>query len=93
MLLDISAGIHDGHKGSVLVSHSLRAFNEVADEKDKISQEDIDYIVKNEKIPSHLKSDGVDPAFGSREILFRRTSGKVRITLFEGAHDLLYESL
>ena len=90
-LVDISTGIHDGHTGSVPVSQAINAFNVLADEKDRISQEDIDYIVANEKIPESLIDPEMeaDPAFGSNVIYFRRQSGSARLTLFEGGHTLL----
>ncbi len=90
VILDISAGIHDGHAGnSVLVSHSIYAFNTVAEPKDRISEEDIAYIVEREEIPEHLRFEGVDLEYGTYKVLFRRVSGKVRLTLFEGGHNFL----
>lgn len=87
--VDISTGIHDGHIGSVPVSQALNAFNVIAHDRDKISAEDIEYIVKNESIPSGLaKSCRQDPSLG-RKIHFRRQSGNARITLFEGEHECL----
>lgn len=87
--LDINAGIHDGHTGSVPVSHSLLAFNLVARPEDIISQADIDYIIKNQAIPEHLGVPDEDPLYGTNKVLFRKTSGNTRITLFEGGHDLI----
>ncbi|MBE6390430.1 MAG: hypothetical protein E7043_09740 [Lentisphaerae bacterium] len=91
-VIDISAGIHDGHTGSVPVSHSIRAFNILAAETDRISEADIEYIVATEKIPPHLQFDSVDPAFADRPVLMRRTSGKVRLTIFDSGHDMLYNA-
>lgn len=87
--LDISTGIHDGHIGSVPVSQAINAFNVVARQEDRISQADIDFIVKNESVPEHLKATEQDPSFGGRTIYLRKISGNVRLTLFEGGHDLL----
>jgi len=90
VILDISTGIHDGHRGSVPVSQAIRAFNEVALPKDRLVDEEIDFIVKTETIPAHLKAEATDdPAFGAYAIHFRRQSGNARLTLFEGAHDQL----
>ena len=89
VILDIQAGIHDGHWGSVPVSHSILAFNEVADPEDRISSEDIKYIVEKEEIPVHLQFHGQDVAYGSFKVLLRRISGKVRLSIFEGGHDIL----
>ena len=87
-IVDIATGIHDGHPG-VPVSHALRAFNALAAEKDQITQEEMDYIDRTEKVPEYMRFEGVDPAFGKNEVLFRRVSGRVRITLFEGGHSIL----
>ena len=87
--IDICTGIHDGHAGSVPVSHAVQAYNALAFPEDRISDEDIKYIVENEKIPAHLCCKDPDPAFGSHTVLLRKQSANVRLTLFEGAHDIL----
>ncbi len=87
--LDISAGIHDGHTGSVPVSQAIHAYNLLAAENEQISQEDIAYIVTNERVPTHLLWPGQDPAFGSNKVYLRKQSNLVRFSLFEGGHDLL----
>ena len=89
--VDIAAGIHDGHSGSVPVGHSIEAYNLLAAEKDRITKEEIAFIEKYEKIPGHLKSGEPDPAYGERAVYFRRESRSVRITLFEGGHDMVPE--
>ena len=44
--LDINAGIHDGYTGSVPVSHTLNAFNLVARESDRLSEEQVEHFTK-----------------------------------------------
>lgn len=89
--IDISTGIHDGHIGSVPVSQAIRAYNVLAAPADRIGEEDIDFICRNEAVPPHLAAAGKDQeaAFDGRKIYLRRCSGNVRLTLFEGGHDLL----
>ena len=87
--LDINAGIHDGHKGSVPISHSLIAFNVVAAEKDRVSDEDIKYFVEKEAVPPRLKKPISDRTYGRNKPLFRRTSGRARVTIFEGGHTMI----
>lgn len=84
----IVTGIHDGHVGSVPVGHALRAFNTLADSKDVVSDEEIDCIERDERIPCGMRNeDCTDPFYGAdRKVLFRRTSGNVRVTLFNGGH-------
>jgi len=94
--IDINAGIHDGHTGSVPVSHSLGAFNMLARANGfpgkVIPQKAIDYIVAEEKIPPELAPEKVDDPLYGREILFRREAGPARITLFEGGHEIIYRA-
>lgn len=87
--LDIATGIHDGHTGSVPISHTLEAFNVVADPKDQIASEDIEYFVEKEETPPALKKES-GGKLQNRLIHFRRTSNNVRVTIFEGGHNILH---
>lgn len=88
--LDISAGVHDGHTGSVPVRHSLEAFNEVAKAVDAqpITEKEILQISrKNGRLDNPLASDQVrDPTY-ARKIYLRRHAGASRVTIFEGGHE------
>jgi hypothetical protein len=87
--LDINAGIHDGHKGSVPISHSLNAFNCVAAPEDRIAPEDIEAMTETQQIPDHLQQPVTDESYGANKPLFRRQSGSVRVTIFEGGHQVV----
>ncbi|QEG33200.1 DUF6807 family protein [Bythopirellula goksoeyrii] len=87
--VDINAGIRDGHVGSVPVSHSLRAFNKIANEPDRLSEEEIAYFVQEAQVPDHLMYEITDPSYGDKQPLFRRQAQNVRITLFDGGHELI----
>ena len=91
-VIEICTGIHDGHAGSVPVGHSIRAFNILAAPEDRISEEDIAFIEEKEQVPEHLAARSDDPAYGDRRIHLRKQSGMVRLTLFEGSHEMLLES-
>ena len=84
----IVTGIHDGWKGSVPVGHSFRAFNALADEKDRVSEENIKTIEEKQAVPDALAYKGPEDPFynAKRRIHFRGTSANVRFTLFEGGH-------
>jgi len=88
--IDINAGIHDGHKGSVPISQSLYAFNVLAEAnglKDKqISEENIQFMTREEKVPPALAGETENDPERRLAILFRRVAGPIRITLFEGGH-------
>ena len=90
--VDISTGIHDGHKGSVPVSHSLNAFNALAAPGDRISPADIDRMVRDEAVPRSLRRPVDDPLYVRLPALFRRVSGNARITVFDGGHAILPEA-
>lgn len=87
--LHIAAGRHDGHKGSVPISHSLNAFNVIArvNGTEQISAAEIDQMLRPDgHLDDPKPSDRVtDDAFG-KEIFLRRQSGKAMITIFEGGH-------
>jgi len=85
--LDINTGIHDGHTGSVPVSHSLRAFNVLAAPDRQVLTEDIDFMVREQKIPASLAAETQADPERQKPVLFRRASGNARVTVFEGGHD------
>jgi len=87
--IDINHGIRDGRNNSdpVPISQSLRAFNLLAAPQDQLTQDDIAYFTRQAQVPPNLRSDTSDPSYGGLKILFRRQSGNVRLTVFDGAHD------
>ena len=84
--LDIAAGIHDGHTGSVPVSHSLEAFNEIARANGDpgFTPQEIEAWCKRMLEPAHEPME--DPVW-KRDVHLRRRSGEARVTLFEGGHE------
>ncbi len=92
VILDINAGIADGHTGSVPVSHSLLAFNKVAEDADHLSEEQISYFVSMGKVPPELISNINDESYGEKKPLFRRQSGDARVTIFDGGHEIIFEA-
>jgi pimeloyl-ACP methyl ester carboxylesterase len=87
--LHIDAGIGDK---DVPVSHSLNAFNLVADPNDRLSEADIREFVEKRAVPPHLQEPIADPSYGQNRPLFRRASGQVTVTIFQGGHELLPEA-
>jgi hypothetical protein len=85
--LDINTGIHDGHTGSVPVNHSLYAFNVLATPDKQVSVGDIDFMVRERKIPASLAAETQADPERQKAVLFRRASGNARVTVFEGGHD------
>lgn len=87
--VDINTGIHDGHTGSVPISHAIHAYNLLASREDEITDEDIKYMVDRERVPEHLLWSEEDQAYGSKKVYLRKQSNMVRLSLFEGGHDLI----
>ncbi len=92
--LHINAGIRDGHTGSVPISHSLLAFNKVAEAADQIEVDDIRFFVEKAQVPPRLKasqspSELADESYGKKRPLFRRSSGSATVTIFDGGHEIV----
>lgn len=85
--VDISTGIHDGHTGSVPVSHTLRAFNALAADSARIDDGLITAMVSSRSVPQALSAERQDDPERAKQVLFRRVSGNARVTIFEGGHD------
>ena len=90
--LDINHGIHDGRKGSVPFTHSLYAFNRAVAGTDAISQEDIDSFYETQKVPKGLESEIKDTVYGRKKPIFRKSTDKTRITIFDGSHEIIHEA-
>ena len=89
--LDINAGIHDGYTGSVPSIHSVYAFNVVASANGhsalRLTDAQIKHIREKRKVPVALSKERVDEVGRIREVLFRRSAGPARLTLFDGGHE------
>jgi hypothetical protein len=88
--VDIAAGIHDGHQGSVPIRHSLEAFNilALANGAPTVSDAEIEQLSRlNGKLEHPRPSDRVQDAAFERKIHLRRMAGPARITIFEGGHE------
>jgi hypothetical protein len=49
-------------------------------------------MVEKIAVPEHLKKALSDPLYGKRIPLFRRVSKNARVTIFDGAHDIIQEA-
>ena len=90
--IDLNVGIHDGYTGSIPVTHSLFAFNRLADANgkptSKLTDAQILFMRKNRRIPEALTKE--KPSAKSarlKPILFQRTAGPVKLTVFDGGHE------
>lgn len=91
--ISIDAGVNDGHgKNAVPLRHSLQAFNVLAKANgfpDKgLSEDEIQLMTKEARIPSYLAKQKEDDPARKERILFRRTAGPMKITIFDGGHSV-----
>jgi dienelactone hydrolase len=92
LALDINAGITDGHTGSVPISHSLRAFNLLADEAARLTEAQIAEFFSAAKVPASAASNAPLTTAGKKRVLFRRQAGQTRLTIFDGGHEIDFEA-
>ncbi|MBT5876891.1 MAG: prolyl oligopeptidase family serine peptidase [Candidatus Latescibacteria bacterium] len=89
--IDINAGRFDGHNGaSIPVWHSLAAFNAIAESQgaSMVSDTEIAQMSRHDPRLDHpLDGDEVYDAVYDRRVFLRRTAGKARVTIFDGAHE------
>lgn len=89
--IEIAAGILDGHGTSVPISHTLDSFNVLARANgfaDRvIPKETVDEMVATAKVPASLGEPPQDPTY-VKPVLFRREAGPVRVTIFQGGHEI-----
>jgi poly(3-hydroxybutyrate) depolymerase len=88
--LDLGAGVHDGHKGSVPIRHTLDAFNVVAAAQglSGVAEEEIAQLSRpNGRLERPQPSDQQQDGALGRAVYLRRTAGKARVTIFEGGHE------
>lgn len=86
-IVEIYAGINDGYSGSVPITHAMEYFNKIAKlqggKSDGISNSDMMKLLSKEiDVPKGAVT-------GDGRIVFRKTSGKTSIVIFEGGHEML----
>jgi len=88
--LDIAAGVHDGHHGSVPIHHSLDAFNVVAKAagEQSVGDDEIEQLSsETRRLAMPLDSDLAEDRALGRRIYLRRQAAASRVTIFEGDHE------
>lgn len=94
--VDLAAGVNDGHTGSVPVSHTLRAFNQIAGglrdrdagpQPELVTEDEIRELREDRRLQAPRPGDEqFDETFG-RRLFLRRTAGPSRVTIFDGGHE------
>ncbi len=86
--LEIYAGIHDGHDGSVPVSHSINFYNRLVTEYGfplhRVKEEEIiDLLTMGIELPEQPRQ------IEGRNVIFEKKTPAVSLTIFEGGHEML----
>lgn len=89
--LFIFAGIYDGLQGSVPITHSINFYNKLL--KDAGVKEQSKYVSDQEKLAllEHRLPLGKFESIADRKICLQKQYGNLRLTIFEGAHEMLPE--
>ncbi len=87
----IAVGIQDSF---VPPAHSLNAFNDLADEQDRLSKEEVESISKEHRLPPGLRCGCEDRHFKDAgvDLLHQRESGKAVLKVYDGKHDVVYNA-
>ncbi len=93
--LEIAAGVHDGHKGSVPIRQSLLAFNAIASAAgaETISAEELAQLSRPDgRLEKPRDGDEAEDKSFGRKLYLRRTAAACRVSIFEGGHEGLPEA-
>ncbi len=97
--VDINAGLYDGHTpamkggpgGSVPVSHSLLAFNLLADVYEqpdvKFTPQEVVLMTTQTVVPDRDRAAAPQEPDRMHPVLVRRVAGPARVTIFDGGHE------
>lgn len=90
--IDINHGIHDGHQGNTIpIDQSIHLFNVIARALScpVVTDDETRQLLLAGASDSITPVDRVDDADYGVPIYLRRQAGPARLTLFEGAHDMI----
>ncbi|WP_245189356.1 alpha/beta hydrolase family protein [Lunatimonas salinarum] len=89
--LHIYAGIYDGIQGSVPITHSINFYNKLL--RDQGITDVNHYVSDTEKLTllERRQPLGEFGSIGGRRVCLVKESGSLRITVFEGNHEMLTE--
>lgn len=90
--LDLCHGVKDGRDGSVPFTHSLKAWNAVVPESERLSPELIADFYETLVPPPCDDASLIDPLYGIQVPLFRKAHGNTRVTIFQGGHEIIHNA-
>ncbi|HWQ94361.1 MAG TPA: prolyl oligopeptidase family serine peptidase [Gammaproteobacteria bacterium] len=86
--IELYAGIDDGYKGTVPISHSIQFYNRLAeaygDASQRVTEEEMALLLSRggENAPDTRK-------IADRAVLFNRSTANGSLTIFQGVHEML----
>jgi predicted esterase len=86
----ISGGLSDPF---VPPSHAIRAYNDLVEEDQQISESVYEFIDENKMLPENLETHpNTNPFFeeAGLPVVFKRSSNGITLVLFDGGHDIVY---
>jgi hypothetical protein len=91
--LKIYTGIHDGHTGSVFITHSILFYNKVVSDmggncNDKVSLEDATWMLTTRTPPRTAQKTNSNNRF-----FYTKSFRNISISIFEGGHEILYHEV
>lgn len=87
----IYAGVYDGVQGSVPITQSINFYNKVL--KDCLVTDSTKFVSDSEKLSllEYRKALGDFGSISGRKVFLKKQSGNLRLTIFEGNHEMLTE--
>lgn len=87
----IHAGIHDGYKGSVPISHSINFYNKIL--ADCGATDSSNFVTASEKtsLLKQIPPAGVIGEIGGRKLYLEKHYKNVTLMIFEGGHEMLFD--
>lgn len=91
--VNMYAGIHDGFTGAVPIAHTLLMYNKLVKAvggatNQLVSCDDINWMLTTRSAPQQLKDK-----IGNRELLYYNTCENLSISIFEGGHEILVDTI
>lgn len=89
--LSIYAGIHDGHTGSVPISHSLDFYNKVVQAFNPLAVDAlIPDAVRDQLVTARTSAEAIARTIAGRKVhYYKRFGNHLELTIFEGGHEML----
>ncbi|WP_276167427.1 alpha/beta hydrolase family protein [Zobellia alginiliquefaciens] len=89
--LSIYAGVYDGFRGSVPITHSINFYNKIL--KDLSVSDSTKYVSDTEalKLLQHISPSVRLDSIGGRKVYLKREYGNLSLNIFEGNHEMLTE--